>query len=365
MKILHFIVSRHFAGSEQLALTLALQQQAWGHETWMAGRGGGELSGIVAQSGLRNAQVKISRFWPQWNLRRFVREVGVDIVHLHLTGAVKLAPFFCQLGVPTVAHLHIHKDHPAYHKAVQSGHLISISQATHRYYLEAGLPAERVHLIPNGSGAHLGPWRQQPKEALQVELRQELGLPLVGPLWLHAGRLSAAKGQDLSIEALAKLASRWPDTRLLIAGATNAYQQELEALAQRWKVSDQVRFLGFRPDIQRLMRAADLLLVPSRQEPFGLVVIEGMLLGTPVVTTGVGGIADILREPGMASVVCSGDAEDMADTIAALQADCARRQTIATQAEKVALEYFSSEAMTRQVMQVYEQTLLEHHASKP
>ena len=113
------------------------------------------------------------------------------------------------------------------------------------------------------------------------------------------------KGQDTAIRAMARVRERHPDARLVIIGdvtfasrATrydnHAYLAELHALVEALGLRDTVSFAGRRGDMPTLMRAIDIMLLPSWEEPFGRVVAEGMAAGVPVIATTVGGPAETI-----------------------------------------------------------------------
>ena len=115
------------------------------------------------------------------------------------------------------------------------------------------------------------------------------------------------QGQDTAIEALALLREQGRDAQLLLIGAAKfvarstrfdneRYLARLHELVARAGLQDRVSWLGEREDVPELMRALDVLLLPSWEEPFGRAVIEAMALGVPVLATEVGGPAEILTD---------------------------------------------------------------------
>ncbi len=120
-------------------------------------------------------------------------------------------------------------------------------------------------------------------------------------------QLSPWKGQDTAIEALGALRREGVDARLLLIGSAKfvaratrfdneAYVSALHELTAREDVAERVSWLGEREDVPDLMRALDVLLLPSWEEPFGRAVIEAMALEVPVIATDVGGPREIVRE---------------------------------------------------------------------
>jgi glycogen(starch) synthase len=143
--------------------------------------------------------------------------------------------------------------------------------------------------------------------------------PWTGRL-LYVGRIDDRKGLDVAIEALARLS----DARLDILGRGDAaYRERLQALAQRVGVADRVRFdVVPREALRDRYRGADVLVFPVLwEEPFGLVPIEAMACGTPVVATGTGGSAEFLAHERNCLLTKSGDADALADAVMRLSED--------------------------------------------
>ena len=121
-----------------------------------------------------------------------------------------------------------------------------------------------------------------------------------GPVLLFVGRIQPLKGADVAVRSLAEL--NRPDATLLIVGGASGAEGETEiahvhALMQELKVENQVRFVA--PQAHHILstyyRAADVVLVPSRSESFGLVALEAAACGTPVVANAVGGLLTIVE----------------------------------------------------------------------
>lgn len=130
--------------------------------------------------------------------------------------------------------------------------------------------------------------------------RSALGLAS-HPVLLFVGRIQPLKGVDVAVETLAALSHR--DAVLLIVGGASGMAGDLElarvvALAERLGVSDRVKFIAPQPHhlLSTYYRAADVVLVPSRSESFGLVALEASACGTPVVATAVGGLLSLVED---------------------------------------------------------------------
>ncbi|MFN0144865.1 MAG: glycosyltransferase [Dehalococcoidia bacterium] len=159
-----------------------------------------------------------------------------------------------------------------------------------RYY---GADPRRMHTIPCGVDLDLF----TPKD--QAEARRQLNLPADAPVIVWVGRLEKLKGVDILVGAAAQLAER--DFTLLIVGGddrASSLRHELEAQARALGVSANVRFEGAVAHdlLPTYYSAADVCVVPSYYESFGLVAVEAMACGTPVVASRVGGLVSTVTD---------------------------------------------------------------------
>jgi D-inositol-3-phosphate glycosyltransferase len=144
------------------------------------------------------------------------------------------------------------------------------------------------------------------------EARAERGLAAEGPLVLFVGRLQPLKGADVAVAAFARMAGALPGCRLLVIGGPSGPQGAEEAARLRAAVDaaglgDRVRFLPPVPhgELAGYYRAADVVVVPSRSESFGLVAVEAQACGVPVVAAAVGGLAHAVAD-GESGILVSG-----------------------------------------------------------
>ena len=175
---------------------------------------------------------------------------------------------------------------------------------------------ERVHVVPLGvEHAFFAP-------GYRPQARRALGLAQDATLLLFVGRLQALKGADLALETLIELRGRGRIARLAIVGGPSgpdgkATLRDLHRRVEEAGVIDQVMFVA--PQSHRLlsswMRAADVTLVPSRAESFGLVALESSACGTPVVASDVGGLTSLIDEGETGYLVDERDATHWADVV--------------------------------------------------
>ncbi|HVT71904.1 MAG TPA: glycosyltransferase [Lacunisphaera sp.] len=184
---------------------------------------------------------------------------------------------------------------------------------------EYGAPAEQVHMIPPGYDDN----RFFPMSAAsRAALRPRLGFE--GKVVLALGRLARNKGYDLLIDAFSVVASRIPEACLHLAiGGTQLNEgeqkilDELKAQAQILGLRERVKFSGFvaDADLANHYRAADVFVLSSRYEPFGMTAIEAMACGTPTVVTTHGGLYRALTFGRHALYADAFDREDLGISI--------------------------------------------------
>ncbi|MBI2949793.1 MAG: glycosyltransferase family 4 protein, partial [Verrucomicrobia bacterium] len=143
--------------------------------------------------------------------------------------------------------------------------------------------------------------------------RKNLGLAESDFVILMVGILRTVKGHDIALRAFQAISSELSQARLVLAG-DGPWQAELERLAGTLRVTDRVRFLGFRDDVPDLMAAADMLLLTSRSEGVPQAVTQAMHAGLPVVAARVGGVPELITHEQNGLLVAS---EDPAATAAA------------------------------------------------
>lgn len=230
--------------------------------------------------------------------------------------------------------------------------VIANSQAAADALIAQGGRPDKVRVVHNGIAA--APFDAVTDDDV-ADARRELGLdgaPVIGVF----GRLGEWKGQDVALEALRRL----PSVRMLVVGdalfGEQAYADRLRADVDRHGLGDRVRFLGFRSDIPRLMRLVHVVLHTSTApEPFGRVIVEGMLAGRPVVATRAGGVEEILEDGVTGVLVPPGVPAALASAIRELLANPARAQTIARAGRASAEHRFSVDTMVHRMTRYMEE----------
>jgi glycosyltransferase involved in cell wall biosynthesis len=170
----------------------------------------------------------------------------------------------------------------------------------------------KIIVIPNGINLN-----EFDNAYTKEECREKLELPYDKTILLFLGYLSPHKGPDVLIRALQKIVIDVPDVLLVIVG-TGVMQDKLKALSRKLGVEKNVRFEGFIGDIHLktlYYKAADIFCVPSLSEIFGIVNLEAMACGIPIVASKVDGIPDVVKNGENGLLVRSKDSKALADAI--------------------------------------------------
>jgi glycosyltransferase involved in cell wall biosynthesis len=232
--------------------------------------------------------------------------------------------------------------------------VIANSRSSADAFLAAGGHAATVRVIYSGVDPapflHLGNADIEAVRArLGLEGRQVIGL---------FGRLSPWKGQHVALEALSHL----PGVHLLVVGAPlfgeGDYERRLHGLAEQLRVTDRVSFLGTRSDVPALMGLVDVVVHTSIEpEPFGRVIVEGMLAGKPVVATRDGGAAEIVEDMVTGRLVGPGDAHELADTLRELLGSPASRVRMGRAGRERAVSLFGLRESLQQTAEVLDEVV--------
>jgi glycosyltransferase involved in cell wall biosynthesis len=185
----------------------------------------------------------------------------------------------------------------------------------------------------------------------RAEARRHLGLDPSAFVVAGIGRLIHIKGFDLAVRALPRVSAANPTTRLLLVG-DGPERPALEALARTLGIGDRVRMTGASPDIAPHLAAADAVVVPSRNEGMGRVLVEAMALGRPVVATAVGGIPAVIADAECGRLIPPDDAEALADALVELGRDAGLRRKLGEGGRQRA-EAFSTTVADQKLLSVY------------
>lgn len=355
MRVLHVITSLARGGAENHLLLLAAGQAAAGHAVAVAGlKEPSELAPDFRAAGVAAHALRLAFYGdplPLQHLSALVADFRPDLIHAHLPPA-ELYARLALLGRRTRLVITRHNDERfapiAAERALsrwcagRAARVICISEAVRRWTTEerAGprLASRQCAVIPYAIDP--APF-QDAAPAPDLAGRH----PLVGTL----ARLVPQKGLEVLLEAFAAVP---PPARLVIAG-DGPLRAALQRRADAPDLAGRVSFLGARADAPAVMAALDLFVLPSRWEGFGLVLLEAMAAGKPIVASRISAIPEVVEEGRSALLVPPGDAPALTAAMQALLAEPLRRRTMGAAGRARIAAAFAPARMVAATLGVY------------
>ncbi len=353
LSILQVITQRRYSGAERICLALCEELQRRGHRVTLLCKPNGNMPEIARAAGVdaRTPAIsgKLNLLAPR-RIAAVAREVKADIIHTHLSTAGLWGSLAGRLaGIPTVAHVHAMNSKGCYQFADR---IVTCSIGVKQHLLAQGIREQTVRVAYNG--IDLRRFEGLPD---RDAVRASLGIPPEAPVIVCVAHLSAKKGQEFLIRAVALLKDRWPELHCLLVGEGDMGEQ-LQRLAAELGVGPQVHLLGFRPDATAVVNAADVAALPSiAKEGLGLVLVEAALLEKPTVASNAPGIDEALQDGISGLLVPPGDPARLTEALDRLLGDAELRRCMGKAGRQRALEVFTIPAMTEAVEAVYRELL--------
>lgn len=361
MKIVHLVWAGVIGGAERIALQLAASQNETGNavEIWFLSNGGPIMS-EAERLGLKTRLGSLRNGWDipgAIRLHRLLSNHNPDVIHVHTFSVGFYVGLLLRKQTVVLYHEHgcifsIDGWRKRLHKMIlrRVVHLadacIAVSEASRRVLIQTlSIENNAIRTIPNGVDLSLF---TQGKKAPSI--KSELGIPESFPVIGTVGRLAREKGMDNFLRAAALIHAQLPDVRFVIVG-DGPCRTELTAMADELKLKDSVVLLGMRNDVPRLLTAFDLFILASRQESFGISLVEAMACGVPVLAFGIGGIPEIVNER-CGVLLSPGDVEGLAEQAISLLRNEGRRNGLAAACREHA-DKFSIQYAAGQVFQLY------------
>jgi glycosyltransferase involved in cell wall biosynthesis len=313
---------------------------------------GGELGQRAAAAGVEVREVQwVTGLDPRaiMGARAALNELRPDVVHAHDSHALSVmlaASLMAQRGqgdsqraswkLVATRRVDFHIGRWSAWRRVH--HIVAISAAVRDVLIADGIPADRITIIPSG----IDPDEVRHAAGRPLDIRGRLGLPSDTPIAANVAALVAHKDQHTLIRAAAAARPARPDLHWVVAGE-GELRATLEADVATLGMRDRIHFIGHLDQAHALIREANVVVMSSRQEGLGSVVLEALAIGTPVVATAGGGLPEIVPPEALARV---GDAETLAQkTLEALATKRATalppRYTAAAMAKNVVALYRS------------------------
>jgi glycosyltransferase involved in cell wall biosynthesis len=293
-------------------------------------------------------------------LAQHLRRHRVDLIHAH-----QYTPFFYSLLArlifdrPAVLFTEHGRHSPDYRrpKRVVANRLllqrrdrvVGVGQAVRTALINhEGLPAQRVGVIYNGvDTAGIGN-----STADRDAVRREIGVDPGDFVVLLVARLDYLKDHATALRTLRRAVAHQPKVRLVLAGE-GPERGAIEQTVQQLDLAANVRFLGLRKDVARLLKATDMFLLTSISEGIPLTVIEAMAAGLPVLATRVGGLAELVEDGQSGFLAPPRDDATLADRLLRLAGDANLRHAFGRRGQERAQTLFTENLMHARYLELY------------
>jgi glycosyltransferase involved in cell wall biosynthesis len=241
--------------------------------------------------------------------------------------------------------------------------IIANSRTNRDHLVRLGVKS-RIEVILNG--VDLQNFSPASDEKEKTSLRCKLSCPPTAKIFLSVGAVHPRKGTDLLLEAWPRIATKIPDSHLYLLGMRHdlnnpelgEFRYSVEKLIDSSGVADRIHFLGYVPNVAEYLRAADLLLFPSRTEGMPNAMIEAMACGLPVVTCPFIGISKDLGSPDVHYVLVDHDPEAIARAAVNVLRDIPLRRRLSQNARSWVVETLEFERTLDRYADLYHEIAL-------
>ncbi len=378
-KILHIITRLILGGAQKNTVMCCAAQAQAGHEVTLAygpiyGPEGSLLADAKSHAILTVEIPSLCRELSPWRdvacyfaLRKLIRQIKPDVVHTHSSKAGILGRLAAwRERVPLVVHtihglpFHDHQAKWRYQLYVQAERmaakrchkLIGITHAMNDIFQanKIGRP-EQFEVVPSGVAVEDFILPDPPRDVTRKAYQIPKDAPVIGIV----ARLDPLKGHGDLLDTFGSLLEQFPDLYMLFVG-DGWYREELEQRVAEAGWDKRVIFAGLvlPQQVPSLLRAMDIMALPSYQEGQGRTLVEALLCGCVVVGYDVGGIGEVCIDEHTGRLVEVGNKEALSQALADLLADATVREQLAEQGLAHVREYFSSDAMFTKLEQVYD-----------
>ena len=357
MRILHIDTERGWRGGERQALWLAAELARRGHVSLIAARPGEPLAQRARERGIAVAECAPAfEADPRavMTLRRIIGQERIDMVHAHTAhalglGALAILGTEIPLVVARRVDFRLRRNLGTRWKYNRAAAVIAVSNAVAEILVESDIQRAKITVVPDGTDIHRTIPAASPATIASLGVRPE------APLVVQVAQLVPHKDPLNFARAVSVARARVPTLQALLVG-DGPVRAEVEQTMRDLGLADTLWLAGYRTDADSLLAAASVVVLSSREEGLGSVLLDALLLGKPIAATRAGGIPDVIEDGITGLLAPVGDSEALGNCIAAILTDAQLAERLGSTAKSRAPE-FSVERMTDRTLAVYERVL--------
>ena len=359
LTVFHVDTERGWRGGERQVLWLAAGLRDRGHRAIIVARPSDELARRSAEAGLEvigiAPQGELDLF-AAFRLRRALDRQGAHIVHAHTAHAAALAALATvgtaiKMVVARRVDFRLRRNLGTRLKYDRARGVIAVSRAVAAIVAEAGVPRERIHVVPDGVDL------SRTLAPASLDVLAPLGIDRHGAHVVQVSALVPHKDPITFVRAMAMVRDRVPGVRALLVG-DGPLRTAVQAEIARLSLDGTVIGTGFRRDADALLASARVATLSSVEEGMGSVLLDAMAFGVPIAATTAGGIPEIVEHGVTGLLSAPGNAAALAEHIVTLLTSDAPAMPFASEARE-RVKNFSVERMVDRTLQVYREVMEE------
>ena len=358
MNIMQIISGRGVNGALVYCKMVCEELVRRGHHVTLVCRENSWMSENVDRSRVKIIESSLEKCSPG-EIRRIsgeIRKLKIDLLHTHMTRGQNfgvLLKLLTRVPVVATAHNRLFQLHWNLNDFV-----IANSQSTYDYHSRVNLiPASRMKVVYCCSDfERMSQVSQDQSDRIRKKLKIAPGQTLIGLV----GEIAIRKGHIHLVRALPEILKSIPDAKVVFLGRFGRRQAHVKRIRKfiiDHDLAGVTKWLGRKSNVAEYMAACDLTVVPSLEEPLGLVAIESLMAKTPVIASRTGGLQEVVKDGETGLLVPPGDELAIAESVVKLVHDDALRERLATEGHRYASKAFSPHRLIDGVVEVYERVL--------
>ena len=358
MKNILLLVPRlNIGGAESYVASVARSLKILGYNVFIAS-GGGALANELQQEGIKHffLPIRLSKFISELLLKHIINKYKIELIHANSEAAgivaVKTKNKY-NLNIPII--YTAHGVLPAKVKDIinQVDKIIAVSHFSKHSAIKEGFSAEKIQVIYNGIDTDKFKPNQQDKKLL----REKYHIPQDAFTMIIVSRIKNLRNKGhqhlLNILKNYDISKKW---HLVVIGKGKGLS-DLKKKIKEYHLQDRVHLLGHKTDVENYIDIADVMVLPSYFETFGLVLAEGMAMQKPAIAFNVGGISEVISDKETGFLVKYNDDDDLVNKINRLAQDkdlCSKMGVIA---RKKVEKDFANQIMIKKIIEVYNEII--------
>lgn len=354
MRILQMISKNDRYGAQRIFLDQVAILHRMGHEVSVVCRGNeGFVTDSVKAMGVPYYGIPMKGLGDIFFLRRFVKKNNMDLIHTTLDRADHMGLIVARLtGRPVVSTNMVPRAHIGFRF---DDRVIVLADKQKPVLLARGVKPEKIALVRPGIEVDRF---ANPDPVRRDAWKQKLKTDRYGIVLCHISSMQPRKAHDISLELAAACKKLGERPLLIIIGdpLTGGYYDALLTKIAELGLGENVHFTGWTAEVPEILSLSHFTVLPSESEALGVVLMEGMAAGTPIIAREGEGGAELMNEYGTGFLYRSAEGvTGLAEKLVALKRDTARFAELSARCRTIAAEQFSMQRFGERLLEVYKE----------